>query len=82
MNAIKLPVRIQYTRGVAGKINTVIAGTPGAFGDAGWTVVECADRAEAARIRREYPQAAMPAWKRFDEIDRAGQPGGESHGAD
>jgi hypothetical protein len=43
----------------------VIAGTQGAIGDAGWTVIECTTGAERQALMAVYPQAWMPAWRRL-----------------
>ena len=55
-----LPVRLQWKDTL-----WVIAGTPGATGDAGWSTVECTSRKEIERLAAEYPQARMPAWTRM-----------------
>jgi hypothetical protein len=38
------------------------------FGQSGWTVARMSAQ-EAAAFVRANPQAEMPCWKRFDEID-------------
>lgn len=57
----QLPARVAFLgRGIA------IAGTKGAHGDAGWTMVSCDDREHALQVMRAFPQAAMPCWKRIE----------------
>lgn len=56
-----LPVRLSWIR--AGK--TVIAGTPGSYGDAGWTTMYCASAEHRASIMARFPAARMRGWWRI-----------------
>lgn len=70
----ELPVRLAFvtaTRGGSHPAETVIAGSPGSSGDAGWTIVACVDLAHARRVMAEYPQARMPCWRRLESQDDA-----------
>lgn len=59
-----LPCRMAFV--VRGNLHTtVVAGTPGSHGDAGWAVVVCVDDADRERVAREYPEARMPCWNRL-----------------
>lgn len=57
---VTLPARLAWLDG-----RTVIAGTRGAHGDAGWTLFACDDEEHRARVAAQYPQARMPCWARF-----------------
>ena len=57
----ELPVRVQFGR----NNEIVIAGTPGASGEAGWSVVGCASRDAAVVLMAAYPTARMPCWLRI-----------------
>lgn len=39
------------------------------FGDTGWTVTTFATAQEAADFVQANPRAAMPCWRRFDEVN-------------
>lgn len=58
---VRLPVRLAWMRGSTA---TVIAGTPGSHGDAGWTIVEV-DASDIEGFMARHPEAAMPCWRRF-----------------
>ncbi len=63
----RVPSRLQWLAGADPRRNVlVVKGTPGAHGDAGWTVVECRTAERAADFVAAYPQAAMPCWRRFE----------------
>ncbi len=62
--AIKLPVRVQFLKSASGGF--AIAGTPGAVGDAGWSVVACENIEHVREVMADFPQARMPCWRRFE----------------
>ncbi len=57
-----LPARV----GFDANRKVVILGSDVTYADAGWCVVHCADRADALRVMRDYPQARMPCWQRIE----------------
>lgn len=62
----RVPSRLSWLADGTGRRVVVVAGTTGAMGDAGWTLVECRTAERAADFVAAYPQAAMPCWKRFE----------------
>lgn len=60
-----LPARVQFATGL-GNSGLVIAGTPGARGDAGYMVIRCRDRAHALELMAAHPAARMPGWARIE----------------
>jgi hypothetical protein len=58
---IELPARCAFKDG-----RIVIAGTPGSWGDAGWSMVRCRDAAHMRQVMADYPTAAMPCWRRLE----------------
>lgn len=62
MKAFQLPVRCVFDS----NRNPVIAGSAVSHGDAGWSVVSCADRTDALSLMQQYPQARMPCWSRIE----------------
>jgi hypothetical protein len=68
-----LPMRLAWTRDAVTAVfpahgaspGEAIKGTPGSYGDAGWTLIACNGVEDARSLMAAYPQAAMPCWARF-----------------
>lgn len=61
-----LPVRLTFAEGKPGGV--IIKERDGSP-DAGWTVVQCDDRAAALLVMACYPAARMPSWARIERGD-------------
>jgi hypothetical protein len=62
--SVMLPARVAFLSSSVGGV--AIVGTPGAIGDAGYSVFRCEDREHALQVMRAFPAARMPAWSRIE----------------